>query len=230
MTKFADQLYNDLMREHGSALAEVKPAAASRRHIASRPVLLAAGAGGIAVAAAVGTLAASGGSPAAHGGSPAARGGTPAYALTASPDGTIKLAVYRASGIAQANARLRQLGDGNVVVVPLQAGCPSMSSLPAPAVLPNGPISVSNGKSSDGSITVNASGVPAGDILVIATETTRQYSLSASRLTSPPAPSCVSLSASPSGSGRASGSGPSAAHRTPTRVPRSGSGPSLSKS
>ncbi len=87
MTRFADQLFDDLMREHGSALAHVKaPAArqAAPRH--ARPVLLTAGAGGVAVAATVGTL--------------VAGGGTPAYAVTAHPDGTVSLAVYQQSGIA----------------------------------------------------------------------------------------------------------------------------------
>ncbi|MGD0701419.1 MAG: hypothetical protein ABSA02_16240 [Trebonia sp.] len=38
--------------------------------------------------------------------------------LTANHDGTITLAVYQPSGIAQANAKLRQLGD-RVVEVPV---------------------------------------------------------------------------------------------------------------
>jgi hypothetical protein len=194
MTKFADQLYADLMREHGSALAHTRPPAASRRHIASRPALLAAGAGGLAVAASVGAL--------------VAGGGAPAYALTTNPGGTVTLAVYQEPGIAQANAKLQQLGD-NVVVVPVEPGCPSISSLPAPAVLPDGQISVGGSVSRDGSVTVNAHGVPAGDIIVVGMEVTAQGShvggQSAARLTSPPAPSCVSLPAMPTNGGPGSG-------------------------
>jgi hypothetical protein len=196
MTKFADQLYADLMREHGSTLAQTRPPAASRRRIAPRPALLATGAGGLAVAATVGAL--------------VAGGGTPAYALTANPDGTVTLAVYRAPGIAQANAKLQQLGD-NVVVVPVEPGCPSLASLPAPAVLPNGQISVGGSVSTDGSITVNAQGVPAGDIIVVGVEITAHGGQTGARLTSPPAPSCISLPAPPGnggpGSGTVSGSG-----------------------
>ena len=170
-------------------------------------MLLAAGAGGLAVAATAGAL--------------AAGGGAPAYALTTSHDGTVTLAVYQASGISQANDRLRQLGD-DVVVVPVQPGCPSISSLPAPAVLPGskGGIRVQGSKSRDGSITVNAEGVPAGDILVVAAEVTAQGTQMAASLTSPPAPSCVSLPAQPSESG------PSVAHQTGSgpKVHRAGSG------
>ena len=188
MTKFADQLYTDLMRKHGSALADTRPPAGSRRQFASRRALVATGAGGLAVAATAGAL--------------AAGGGTPAYALTTSHDGTVTLAVYQASGISQANAKLRQLGD-SVVLVPVQPGCPAIGSLPAPAVLPNGKgkISVQSTKSRDGSITVNARGVPAGDILVVGAEITAQGTQMGASLTSPPAPSCVSLPASPGSSG-----------------------------
>jgi hypothetical protein len=218
MTKFADQLYDDLMRQHGPALADTKLPAASHRHIASRRVLLATGAGGLAVAATAGALVAATG------------GGTPAYALTTNHDGTVTLAVYQASGIAQANAKLRQLGD-NVVVVPVRAGCPSLDSLPAPAVSPNGPVSLQGTKSSSGPITVNAHGVPAGDIIVVGVKTTAHGTMLAARLTSPPAPSCVSMPASPPsitgpGAGAVSGSGGGPGLHA---VHGGGSGPKLSR-
>ena len=197
MTKFADQLFDDLVREHGSALAHTRPSA-PRRHAASRRTLLATGTGFVAVAATVGGLVASG-------------GGTPAYALTTHSNGTVTLDVYQVSGITGINTKLRQVGDDQVVVVPVESGCPSMSSLPAPAVPPDGHISVQTGGSvTGGSVTVNAKGIPAGDILVVAVETTTtatgHYSMGAARLTTPPAPSCVSLPAQPAGTG-GSGSG-----------------------
>jgi len=201
MTKFADELFADLMREHGSTLAQTRPPAAPKRHIPGRRTLLAAGAGGVAVAAAAGALVASGGPPAAHGGTSADGGSSPAYAVTKNSDGTVTLAVYKASGIAGANARLRQLDDGQVVIVPVAPGCPSPSSLPAPAVPPSGHISVQGSDSKDGGITVNAQGIPAGDILVVGAQTTVNGTLvttqMGSRLTSPPAPSCISLPAPP---------------------------------
>ena len=44
--------------------------------------------------------------------------------MTAHPNGTVTLAVYKDSGIAGANAKLRQLGDGQVVVVPVGTQLP----------------------------------------------------------------------------------------------------------
>lgn len=81
--------------------------------------------------------------------------------------------MYRKSEIAGANAKLREFGDSQVYVVPTGAGCPGMSSLPAPPVSLNGEhLSVQGGRSVGGSVTVNAQGIPAGDILVVAFETT----------------------------------------------------------
>jgi hypothetical protein len=194
MTKFADQLFDDLMREHGPALARTTPAVSKPalskptpgQRVATRRTLLAAGAACAAVATTAGVL--------------AAGGGTPAYAVTANPDGTVTLAVHQESGIAGANARLRQLGDGRVVVVPVKAGCPSLRSLPAPAEPRSGHIPT-QASSRDGSVTVKAEGIPAGDILVVGFKTTTQGSTvstaGGSTLTSPPAPSCVSIPAAP---------------------------------
>jgi hypothetical protein len=195
MTKFADQLFDDLLREHGSTLAHTRPPA-PRRHVPSRRTLLAAGAGFAAVAATVGGLVAGGGA-------------TPAYALTTQPNGRVTLDVYQQSGFAGINTKLRQLGDDRVVVVPVEPGCPSIGSLPAPAVPPNGHVSVQTGVSKGGSVTVNANGIPAGDILVVGFETTTHgnfhSTLGAARLTSPPAPSCVSLPAPPPPPGSGNG-------------------------
>lgn len=239
MTRFADELFDDLMREHGSTLAQTRVPTAPKRHPAARPLLLTASAGGLAIAATVGSLVATG-------------GGTPAYAVTTNPDGTVTLAVYQQSGIAGANAQLRRLGDDRVVVVPVEPGCPSISSLPAPRV-PASQISV-QASGSDGSITVAAQGVPAGDILVLGIQQTGsgqfQFSMeqattsnggrtsergsssgsasgqgpgagqgaTATKLTSGKAPSCVSVPAPPAhggpGSGTVSGSsgGPGTTH------------------
>jgi hypothetical protein len=221
MTRFADQLFDDLMREHGSALAHARVPAVPKRHPAARPVLLTAGAGGLAVAATVGSLLATG-------------GGTPAYAVTKNSDGTVTLAVYQQSGIAAANAQLHQLGDEQVVVVPVGSDCPSINSLRAPAV-PARQISVRASSSGDGAVTVDAHGIPAGDILVLGWAATGrgEFSMSqsmtstsghasasgkasggsnapapaadattAARLTSGPAPSCVSVPPLPPRGGR----------------------------
>ncbi len=197
MTKFEDQLFDDLMREHGSTLTNARRPA-PRRHVATRRALLAIGGGGVAAAAAAGVLVATAGGGAPGHSATVAGGATPAYALTTHSNGTITLAVYQQSGIAAANAKLHALGDRQVYVVPVGAGCPGMSSLPAPAVPLNGKhLSVQSGVSAGGSVTVDAKGIPAGDILVVAVETTSngntRTSLGAGRLTTAPAPSCVSL-------------------------------------
>ena len=184
MTKFADQLYTDLISEHGSTLADTRPLASSRGQFASRRVLLATGAGSVAVAATAGVLTAGVLTPG---------GGTPAYALTTNPDGTVTLAVYQESGIAQANAKLHLLGD-RVVVVPVRPGCPSVHSLPPPAVRPShkSSIAMTSRSSRDGHTTVSVSGIPAGDILVVGVEVSAHSSTAEAALTTPPAPGCVS--------------------------------------
>ena len=197
MTKFADQLYDDLLREHGPELAHLQAPVGARRHVPSRRTLLAAGAGCVAVAGTAGAL--------------VAGGGTPAYALSTHPDGTATLAVYSEPGIAQLNARLHELGD-KVIVVPIHPWCPPLTSLRPPTVKPAGPVQIQGSSSRDGSITVKARGIPAGDILVVATQTTTRghtvMQTTAARLTSGPAPSCVSAPPPPAGPG-SGGSGPS---------------------
>ena len=184
MTKFADQLFDDLMQEHGAALTRTLPPA-PRRHITTRRALLAVGGAGVAAAATLGALAATGNSPTAGVAAPKASSATPAYAITRNANGTFTLAVYQKSGIAKADAKLQQLSDGQVVVVPVKPGCPSMDSLPPPAVSAKGQqISVQSGRSQDGSVTVSAQGIPAGDIMVVAFQTGNGTSVGASTLTS----------------------------------------------
>ena len=65
-------------------------------------------------------------------------------------------------------------------------------------------------RSPNGTITVNAHGIPAGDILVIGVATSGHTSYGVGTLASPPAPSCVSpppLPPGSSGSGSAGGAG-----------------------
>lgn len=181
MTKFADQLLDDLMREHGPALAQTVPSAHPKRHITTRRTLLAGG-GALAVAGVVA-------------GALVAGGGTPAYAVTKNPDGTITLAVYQQAGIAQANTRLRQLGDQQLVVVPIRADC---TKPPPPAVSGHGVRIITQfSVSRDGSVTVKAHGIPAGDILVVGMQAGGRNRNAISIVTSPPAPTCISPPASP---------------------------------
>jgi len=197
MTKFADQLFEDLMREHGQALDGVRPVAQRSRRVATRRVMV-AGSGALAVVGSVaGVLVAGGGTPAVPVAgrhlAPLVRNGTQAYAVRKNPGGTITLAVYETSGIAKANARLRQMSEDQVVVVPVEAGCPS---LPPPAVPAEG-VTITTGAS--GSVTVNAQGIPAGDILVVGVQTSGATTTTVGALSSPPAPACISPGPSASG-------------------------------
>jgi hypothetical protein len=189
MTKFSDQLFDDLMREHGPTLAHITPPVHLKRRVTARRALMAGG-GTLAVAAAIG-------------GALEAGSISPAYAVTKNADGTTTIAVYRTSGINGANARLRQLGDKQVVVVPIEPGCPRPA---APAVPGRGrTIGAAVGISPGGSVTVKAHGIPAGDIMVIGVDAKtvdgRHTGLGIAALTSPPAPSCISAPPSPPGNG-----------------------------
>jgi hypothetical protein len=195
MTNFEDQLLNDLMAEHRPALedTQLSPRATRRRAI-PRPAWLGAGAVGLASAAAAGAVLLSG--------SPAYA----AYAVTPHANGTVTVAVYRASGVAGANARLHALG-ARVVVVPVRPGCPPISSLPRPT--PPVHLSVRTGarigKGGHRSVTVRVGkpGIPAGDTLLLAFSPPSRHgpNMGAGGLITGQAPRCVSLPAPPAGTG-----------------------------
>jgi hypothetical protein len=194
MTKFSDDLFTDLMREHGPALQNAVPIAppGGRPHTVRRLALAGGGAGALAVGLTVGLTAAGGGV-------------APAYAVTQHPDGTLTVAVKQLSGVPGLNQKLQALGKfgQRVVVVPVRAGCPSIESLPAPKVNPPGksasgkapagrpPVVVIGNK--DGSVVVSAQDIPAGDLMVLAVSRTANSIQMSARLTSPPVPGCVSL-------------------------------------
>lgn len=196
MTKFADELFADLMQEHGSALEVIPPPA---RRTVPRPVWLAAGVVGMAGAITAGVTVLS--------------GGTPAYAVTDNADGTVTVAINQLSGVDGANGALRSRGD-RVVVVPVRDGCPTLDSLPPgrPGSSDH-PTQVSGSASghggTSGTITVDAHGVPAGDTALVAVQAGPNGIRVAMKLISGPAPRCVSgLPAQPparSGSGSGGG-------------------------
>jgi len=188
MTKFSDQLLADLMNEHGAALADTGPLAVPGRRPRTlrRAALLAGGAGTLAAGLTVGLTAFGGGA-------------SPAYAVTRHADGTLTVAVWRTSGIADANRELRSLNE-RVVVVPEGAGCPSIHSLPAPPVDIKGQ-ALSTLDVNKESATVNAKGIPAGDIMVLAVSSTGHNMSVSAAVTRAPAPSCVSVSHDQPGNG-----------------------------
>lgn len=196
MTKFADQLYEDLMREHGAELRSLpEPGAApvrSRRR-AARPAWLTAGLV-TATAAAAGGFVLFGGAA------------SPAYAVTQNANGTVSVAVKQASAIDAANARLKAIGV-RVVIVPVGAGCPSLGSL-ADQGLRGAAVGVrvSGSGGQVDSITVDAKGVPADDTLVLAFEDSGGGVFGGSGIVKGKVPGCVTLPAPPTAPGSSGGS------------------------
>ena len=141
MTRFEDQLYEQLITEHGHHLRGLPRPAPARRRV-RRSVWLATGAAG-AVAAATVTAVVLGSAPA-----------LAAYSVTRH-DNAITVAVNRASGVAGANVTLHAMGT-RVRVVPVRPGCPSIASLPRPQSAPHLAVSVKTGVNGNGhrSVTV----------------------------------------------------------------------------
>lgn len=190
MTKFEDQLFGQLMAEHGHRLrAMQRPAPARRR--ARRPVWLATGAVGTAAAVTAAVMALSS--------APAMA----AYSVT-QHDGTVSVSVDNASGVAGANAALDGM-HARVVVVPVRPGCPSIGSLPRPQPVPHPAVWVAAGVNRDGhrSVSVKIKGsIPAGDTMILAfTGSPRSGSVGAGGIITGPVPRCVSLPSAPDGSG-----------------------------
>jgi hypothetical protein len=195
MTKFEDQLYQQLMTEHGHHLrAGQRPAPARRR--VRRPVWLATGAAGTAAGVTAAVLALS---------------STPAlaaYSVT-QHNGAVTVAVYNASGVAGANAALHRL-PARVAVVPVRPGCPPIGSLPRPHPAPHPSVSVGTRVTGGGhrSVTVKLGqgGIPAGDTMILAfsgSGAPGTTSLGAGGIITGPVPRCVSLPSAPSGNGSA---------------------------
>ena len=181
MTKFADQLFTDLMQEHGPMLDAVH--LPQRRPAVPRPVWLAAGVVGMAGAITAGVTIAGGGSP--------------AYAVTDNGDGTVTVSIDQLTGVDGANGALRTKGD-RVAVVPVRAGCPSFESLPVATPGPSqhpeivGQASSSSKGGSSNTITIGTRSIPAGDVVLIAAIKNSNGIGLAMELIKAPAPSCVS--------------------------------------
>lgn len=192
MTKFEDQLYQQLMTEHGHHLQAVQQPAPARRRI-RRPVWLATGAAG-AVAAGTVAVMALGSAPA-----------LAAYSVT-QHDNAITVAVNRPSGVTGANVTLHSLG-ARVRVVPVRPGCPPIGSLPHPTPAPHPDVSVKTGVNGNGhrsvTVKVGQGGIPAGDTMILAFSGDPRHgtALGVGGIITGPVPSCVSLPSAPSGGG-----------------------------
>ncbi|HZC61610.1 MAG TPA: hypothetical protein VE464_08230 [Streptosporangiaceae bacterium] len=195
MTKFEDQLYQQLITEHGHHL-HAGPRPAPARRWVRRPVWLATGAAG-AVAAGTVAVMALGSAPA-----------LAAYSVT-QHDNALTVTVNRPSGVTGANVTLHAMG-ARVRVVPVRPGCPPIGSLPRPTPAPHLSVSVKTGVNGHGhrSVTVKLGkgGIPAGDTMILAFSGDARHgpALGAGGIITGPVPSCVSLPSAPSGG---SGSG-----------------------
>ncbi len=187
MTKFEDQLYEQLMTEHGHHLRALQRPAPARRR-ARRPVWLATGAAGAAAAVTAAVLA--------LGSAPALA----AYSVT-QHNGIVTVAVDRPSGVAGANAALHAI-RARVVVVPVRPGCPPIGSLPHPWPAPHLGVWVKTGVSKNGhrSVSVKLRGsIPAGDTMILAFsgKPGSGTSLGAGGIITGRVPRCVSLPPAP---------------------------------
>ncbi len=194
MTKFEDQLYQQLMTEHGHHLRALQRPAPTRRR-ARRPVWLATGAAG-AVAAVTAAVMALGSTPA-----------LAAYSVTRHDNGTVTVAVNRPSGVAGANTTLHAMG-ARVRVVQVRPGCPPIGSLPHPRPAAHPAVSVATGvtKSGHRSVTVKIGkpGIPAGDTMILAFSGSGRpgsTSLGAGGIITGRVPRCVSLPPAPPAGG-----------------------------
>jgi len=188
VTKFEDQLFGQLMTEHGDRLrAEERPA--PPRHRTRRPVWLATGAVG-AAAAGTATVMALSSAPA-----------MAAYSVTRH-DGAVTVSVDRASGVTGANATLRMM-RARVVVVPVRSGCRPIGLLPHPHPAPHPAVWIKAGVNGDGhrSVSVRIKGnIPAGDTLILAFSSNRSgSSVGAGGIITGRVPPCVSLPSAPAG-------------------------------
>ncbi len=194
MTKFEDQLFGRLMAEHGHHLRAASQPALARQpapawHRLRRPAWLAIGAAGVVAAVTV-AVTALGSAPA-----------MAAYSVTGH-DGTVTVSVYRASGVAGANAALHRL-RARVVVVPVRRGCPPIGSLPRPQPAPHLAVRVGvrAGKNGHRSVSVKIKGrIPRGDTMILAftgDPGPGRTSLGAGGIITGRVPRCVSLPAAP---------------------------------
>jgi hypothetical protein len=97
MSEFEDNLWVEVVREHGPDLARARRPVPKPRH-ATRPQLLAGTAVGVAAAATAAALLFG------------ASTSPPAFAVTRNPDGTVTVDLRQPSGIAGANEKLAAMG------------------------------------------------------------------------------------------------------------------------
>jgi len=197
MTKFEDQLFAQLMAEHGHRLRAVRRRASARRRF-RRPAWLATG------AAAGGTVAGVTAAVLALASAPAMA----AYSVSRH-NGAVTVSVYRASGVPGANAVLHKM-HARVVVVQVRPGCRPIRSLPRPHPVPHPDVWAGAEVNGHGhrhvSVKIKVSSIPADGTLLLAFSGGGGHgstSLGAGGIITGPVPRCVSLQSALSGRTRA---------------------------
>ena len=126
MTKFADNLWRDLAREHGATLASAHRPEPGRAAFLRRPRVLA---GSTLALAGVGTALVL---------TLGAASTTPAYAVTTNGDGSVQVTINQNSALPQANAKLTAMGIHEQVTIDMASGAAAVSGpvscTPAPGV------------------------------------------------------------------------------------------------
>jgi hypothetical protein len=145
MTRFKDNLLDDLMREHGQTLADLP----EQRKRSARPLLVAAGALAIAGAATVAVT---------------TSGNTPeAYAVTKNADGSVTVTIRDIKGIDPANAKLREYGIG-AKAVPMSRDCAPLDESKMDLL---GDYELPRINEADGSVTMSPGDVPPGYTILL---------------------------------------------------------------
>jgi hypothetical protein len=136
MTKFTDNLWRDLAREHGPTLALADRPEPGRAPLLRRPRVLA---GSTLALAGVGTVLVL---------ALGAASSTPAYAITTNGDGSVQVTINQNSALPQANAKLTAMGIHEQISIQMAPGAAAASGpvncTPAPGVsnLPGPPVKV----------------------------------------------------------------------------------------
>jgi hypothetical protein len=136
MTKFTDNLWRDLAREHGPTLALADRPEPGRAPLLRRPRVLA---GSTLALAGVGTVLVL---------ALGAASSTPAYAITTNGDGSVQVTINQNSALPQANAKLTAMGIHEQITIYMASGAAAASGpvncTPAPGVsnLPGPPVKV----------------------------------------------------------------------------------------
>lgn len=157
MTKFTDNLWRDLAREHGAALAYAdrpEPGRARRPRPRPRPRVLAGSTLGLAGAGTALALALT------------ATTSTPAFAVTRNGDGSVLVTINQTQALPQANQKLTDMGIHEQVTIDMASGAAAVSGpvtcTPAPGVsnLPGPPVKVLVG--TNGTQVINSGNTGAG--------------------------------------------------------------------